>query len=168
MSGLSYICAGLYVSDWRTAVEIDYEEEGCPIGQVITVMTADELDYYCIEAADFAGARWTCILLEDDEEAPIADHFEPVCGLLDTAHGKATLIHCMAGVSRSPTLAAAWLMKRYGFAADDALNLLVTRRPCVAPNPGFRVTLSAFTPLSRKTDIVHFSTSTTNVDTCTS
>jgi protein-tyrosine phosphatase len=154
MSGLSYICAGLYVSDWRTAVEIDYEEEECPIGQVITVMSADELDYYCIEAEDFAGAKWTCILLEDDEEAPIADHFEPVCRLLGAAHGKATLIHCMAGVSRSPTLAAAWLMKHYGFAADDALNLLMTRRPQVAPNPGFRVALSALST----------SASTTNVD----
>jgi protein-tyrosine phosphatase len=145
MSCLSYIYAGLYISDWRTAVEIDYEEEDCPIGQVITVMTADELDYYCIEAADFAGAKWTCILLEDDEMAPIADHFEPVCRLLGTAHGsKATLIHCMAGMSRSPTLAAAWLMRKYGCDAGAALNLLVTRRPCVAPNPGFLRALTAF------------------------
>jgi hypothetical protein len=156
MSGLSYICAGLYVSDWRTAVEIDYEEEGCPIGQVITVMTADELDYYCIEAADFAGARWTCILLDDDEAAPIADHFEPVCRLLGGvcpfSNKKATLIHCMAGVSRSPTLAAAWLMKRYGFAADDALNLLTMRRPCVGPNPGFLRSLMAFSPSTANED----------------
>ena len=154
MSGLSYICAGLYISDWRTAVEIDYEEEGCPIGQVITVMTADELDYYCIEAADFAGAKWTCILLEDEAEAPIGDHFDAVCQLLESARGKkATLIHCMAGMSRSPTLAAAWLMRKYGCDAGAALNLLVTCRPCVAPNPGFRAALSAFTPLTATADV---------------
>lgn len=145
MTGLSYICAGLYVSDWRTAVEIDYEEEGCPIGQVITVMSADELDYYCIEAADFAGAKWTCILLEDDEGAPIADHFDAVCRLIEGSHNKATLIHCMAGVSRSPTLAAAWLMKRYRCDAAAAVSLLATRRPQVAPNNGFKQQLLTWT-----------------------
>ena len=156
MTGLSYICAGLYVSDWRTAVEIDYEEDTCPIGQVITVMAADELDYYCIGEADFAGAKWTCILLEDDEMAPIANHFDQICRLLESMPGKATLIHCMAGVSRSPTLAAAWIMHHYGADATSALNLLTMRRPCVAPNPGFLRSLTAFSP------------STADVDTCTS
>ena len=154
MSGLSYICSGLYVSDWRTAVEIDYEEDTCPIGQVITVMTADELDYYCIGAADFAGAKWTSILLEDDEDAPIADHFDQICQLLDGAYGKATLIHCMAGMSRSPTLAAAWIMHHYGMDVEAALNLLTMRRPTVAPNAGFLCALAALP-------------TTANVDTCT-
>lgn len=134
----SYICAGLYVSDWRTACLADLEAFN--IGLVITVMTAEELDYYGIEGnVDFEGTVWLWIDIEDDDSEPIAAHFNKVIAAIEKARaaGKATLIHCMAGVSRSPTLAAAWLMHHYAWTAAQALAYLKERRPCVDPNAGF-------------------------------
>lgn len=135
----SYICAGLYVSDWRTACLADLE--ALRIGLVVTAMTAEELDYYGIEGGvDFEGAEWLWIAVDDDDAEPIQAHFDRVCEQIEKtkAVGKGVLIHCMAGVSRSPTLAAAWLMRRRGLAAAEALAYLKERRPCVDPNPGFR------------------------------
>ncbi|KAG8805947.1 hypothetical protein FRC17_005257 [Serendipita sp. 399] len=47
------------------------------------------------------------------------------------------LCHCLAGVSRSPTVVAAYLIQAFGMRTDDALTLLRERREVVEPNPGF-------------------------------
>ncbi|CAF3180818.1 unnamed protein product [Rotaria socialis] len=47
------------------------------------------------------------------------------------------LIHCHAGMSRSATIACAYLMKKYKLSYDEALEKLRAKRPCVYPNPGF-------------------------------
>ena len=41
------------------------------------------------------------------------------------------------GMSRSATIACAYLMKKYQLSYDAALEQLRTKRPCVYPNPGF-------------------------------
>lgn len=134
----SYICAGIYVSDWRTACLADLA--ALNIGLVVTAMTAEELDYYGIDAAiDFEGAEWLWVPVEDDDAEPIGQHFESVIEAIEKARaaGKSVLIHCMAGVSRSPTLAAAWLMHHYAWTADRTVAYLKERRACVEPNAGF-------------------------------
>eukprot|EP00042_Codosiga_hollandica_P037269 m.291546 g.291546 ORF g.291546 m.291546 type:complete len:90 (-) comp55099_c0_seq3:50-319(-) len=49
----------------------------------------------------------------------------------------AVLVHCNAGVSRSVTVVLAYLMRKQGFALDDALALVKDKRPCAQPNSGF-------------------------------
>ena len=49
-----------------------------------------------------------------------------------------------AGVSRSPTLVAAYLMHNRRIAAAQALQYLKERRPCVDPNAGFMQQLLAW------------------------
>jgi protein-tyrosine phosphatase len=44
------------------------------------------------------------------------------------------LIHCTAGVSRSPTFTIAYLMKYRKMRLGDALNLMKIRRACSSPN----------------------------------
>lgn len=56
------------------------------------------------------------------------------------AAGRPTLLHCTAGVNRSPTVAIAWLARARGLTLDEAWAQVTTRRPC-APN---RVVLAAF------------------------
>lgn len=144
----SYICAGLYVSDWRTACLQDYEAANSQnIGLVITAMDSEELDYYNIDGdIDFKGAAWKWLDVEDVEEEPLDIYFEYVCKAIDEVRGsgKATLVHCMAGVSRSATLAAAYLMWHYKWTAAQALAFLKERRPVVDPNEGFRRQLAAW------------------------
>lgn len=47
------------------------------------------------------------------------------------------LFHCYAGVSRSSTIAIAYLMSIYGMSLDNAYNLVKQQRPIIQPNYGF-------------------------------
>ncbi len=47
------------------------------------------------------------------------------------------LIHCHAGVSRSPTIAVAYLMKHFPMAMADAYKFVKTKRSIISPNLNF-------------------------------
>ncbi|PON22615.1 hypothetical protein TGAM01_v208504 [Trichoderma gamsii] len=47
------------------------------------------------------------------------------------------LVHCSAGISRSPAVVAAYLMKHHGMSLRTALGQIVRARPQASPNPGF-------------------------------
>ena len=47
------------------------------------------------------------------------------------------MVHCRLGVNRSVTVAAAFLMHRHGFSADQALQLLRERRPGAQPQEAY-------------------------------
>lgn len=47
------------------------------------------------------------------------------------------LVHCVAGVSRSPAMLAYYLMQDEGMSLREALARLVRARPAVRPNEGF-------------------------------
>ena len=51
------------------------------------------------------------------------------------------LVHCSAGISRSPTIVAAYLMIKYGYTSKYALEILTARRDVVDINFGFACTL---------------------------
>jgi protein-tyrosine phosphatase len=59
------------------------------------------------------------------------------------ARGATVLVHCAAGVSRSPTLVAAYLMLERGYSATEALDFVGKRRTGISPNTGFVEQLSA-------------------------
>ncbi|XP_040858863.1 dual specificity protein phosphatase 18-like [Ochotona curzoniae] len=48
-----------------------------------------------------------------------------------------TLLHCVAGVSRSPTLCLAYLMKYHAMTLRDAHKWIMSLRPIIRPNNGF-------------------------------
>ncbi|KAL7920738.1 protein-tyrosine phosphatase-like protein [Trichoderma austrokoningii] len=47
------------------------------------------------------------------------------------------LVHCSAGISRSPAVVAAYLMEHHGMSLMSALGQIVRARPQASPNPGF-------------------------------
>lgn len=76
---------------------------------------------------------------------------EDIGGLLDvvadfvathTAHGHNVLIHCTAGVSRSPTFVIGYLMKYKNMRFQTALDFVKQRRRCSSPNLSFLTQLS--------------------------
>lgn len=77
--------------------------------------------------------------LRDHSSQDIARHFYTVFDFIETARrcGGRVFVHCVKGISRSPTMAIAYLMwyKRIGL--YKALDLLRQARPVVDPNAGF-------------------------------
>lgn len=51
--------------------------------------------------------------------------------------GKKVFVHCHAGMSRSVTIVAHYLMRRFGKSVDEAIALIRKKRPIATPNPGF-------------------------------
>lgn len=47
------------------------------------------------------------------------------------------LIHCNHCISRSPTIAIAYMINKLHIRPDDALSIIHINRPCACPNPGF-------------------------------
>jgi len=85
------------------------------------------------------GTAHMYISLDDHPGENISDYFERAAQFIEhhQSRGVPLLIHCMAGMSRSSTLAAYYLMKKYNINALTALDLLKRRRPIVRPNRGF-------------------------------
>ena len=43
------------------------------------------------------------------------------------------LFHCFGGINRSAAVLCAWLIAAYGYSAEDATKLLLTKRPSLRP-----------------------------------
>lgn len=63
---------------------------------------------------------------------------------LKAPHKTNVLILCQAGESRSVTILAAYLMKKYKLNAEQALHAIKRKRSTASPNPGFRDQLELY------------------------
>lgn len=82
--------------------------------------------------------------LDDDPRERIANVFVYTNRFIEDAlrgDGK-ILVHCAAGISRSATVLAWYLMTKTGASPAAVIAYLRSRRPIVNPNPGFRNALA--------------------------
>lgn len=78
------------------------------------------------------------ILIGDNPSENIKCFFESSIKFISENIKKANvLVHCKAGVSRSATIVAAYLMKTRQLNYHEAINLLKSKRKLVDPNRGF-------------------------------
>ncbi|KAJ8248080.1 hypothetical protein GJAV_G00238050 [Gymnothorax javanicus] len=90
--------------------------------------------------------RYKWIPLEDSHVADISLHFEEAIDFIDcekNAGGK-VLVHCEAGISRSPTICMAYIMKTKQLQLEEAFDLIKQRRPIISPNFSFMGQLLQF------------------------
>ena len=95
------------------------------VGLGLSSVTIDTIERYTVDLDDSVFA---------DLDRQFWDAAEYVKESID--HGLSVLAHCRKGLSRSPALCVAVLMKR-GMSFEDALALVKSKRPQIAINPGF-------------------------------
>ncbi len=85
------------------------------------------------------GLRSFRVPVDDSPEETIGRYFNDVADLLEANRraGGRSLVHCLAGVSRSATLVLAYLLKYTTLSLHQAFVHLHSIRPCVRPNIGF-------------------------------
>ncbi|KAI9315435.1 protein-tyrosine phosphatase-like protein [Zopfochytrium polystomum] len=85
----------------------------------------------------FAGYLHIC--LPDDPAVPLRPHIPTATAFISSAlaSGGAVLVHCEAGVSRSASFIAAFLMRERGLTLRGALGAVQAAAPRAAPNVGF-------------------------------
>eukprot|EP00667_Euglena_gracilis_P002535 EG_transcript_2537 len=84
--------------------------------------------------------------LEDQPDQEILSIFGKCFPFLDMGRQEPNrvLVHCNAGVSRSPTVVIGYLMRLFGFSFQKAYELVHSKRNVVCPNPGFTRQLHTF------------------------
>ncbi|KAA1473558.1 DSPc-domain-containing protein [Dentipellis sp. KUC8613] len=75
----------------------------------------------------------------DLESVDLRPHLDGAVADIDAAlrAGRNVLVHCQQGVSRSPAVVIAYLIRKRGMGYEAAAALVRQRRPCVKPNAGF-------------------------------
>ena len=139
-SGMSRIDETIWLGSYMSVGDPEH-----PVECVISAVTDWELASYRIK--EYVGSvEWHHIPVEDTETQDIFQYFLPVIRVLDKAkdEGKQVLVHCAAGVSRSPTLVIAYMMWSKKMSRKEAYEYVSARRPIIDPNEHFMDQLAVF------------------------
>ncbi|XP_013410303.1 dual specificity protein phosphatase 12 [Lingula anatina] len=91
----------------------------------------------------------------DDPETDLLSYFEECIQFIeDGVKMGGVLVHCAAGVSRSATITAAYLMRKHNIGVEEALGKIEEKRH-VGPNPGFMQQLHLFEEMGSRLDQKH-------------
>ncbi|KFM67381.1 Dual specificity protein phosphatase 22, partial [Stegodyphus mimosarum] len=136
-NGMNKVLPGLYVGNFRDAKDQE-QLRANNITHIISIhdnakKVHDDKEYLCIQAADTPGQNLTQFFSRCNDFIHRA-----------RSSGGGVLIHCLAGVSRSVTIAAAYLMSVTSLSCKDSLKVLRGARSIANPNCGFQKQLHQF------------------------
>lgn len=138
---MSQIVPGLYISNWNSATDADLLR-AAGIRRIICV-TQKQKSPHVLEKYQRLGIEHIWFNLPDVTNAPIELILPRTYDLINESieRGEPVLVHCQAGISRSVTVVAAFLIKNKGMTATQALAKIRAVRPIANPNRGFRAAL---------------------------
>jgi hypothetical protein len=121
--------------------------DGWDFKRVVHVCHTSDRDCLCKTSMDVIHSdpeHHLLLRIDDVPDADISQHFEEVNAFLAKAERlrEGVIVHCFAGMSRSPTLVLAYMM-RVGMTFDEAYELLAMQRP-LNINLGFMAQLRAY------------------------
>lgn len=128
---VSQILPNLFLGNRNAAKEF-------PCDVMVSAMEEDEYEDYLV--VDRPNVEWHRFLVEDSNEFEISEIFGSVHSILQSAlkQNRRVLVHCVGGISRSPTLVAAFLMMEHGWTRRQAIEFISKRRLGICPNDGFQ------------------------------
>ncbi|GAB1605059.1 hypothetical protein Ahia01_000787700 [Argonauta hians] len=122
----------LYLGSQRDAMSQDIIQVN-GISYILNVTTT------CKQPAFIQENHFLRIPINDNYFDKMLPYFHDAFQFLDKvreANG-CVLIHCLAGISRSPTLAIAYVMRHLNMSSDDAYRYVKAKRPTISPNFNF-------------------------------
>lgn len=128
---MSLIQRGLLIGDYRDAMDMSLLRKH---GVSHIVCSAGELKPVYPQRFNYKH-----VMADDMPKYDLGRHFDHTADFIHDAirNGGTVLVHCAAGVSRSVSLALAYLIKHGGMRLSTAYGLVKNRRPRANPNPGF-------------------------------
>lgn len=134
---MNRVLPGLYVGNFRDAKDSE---------QLKTYKIT-----HIVSIHDFAkkirdDIEYKCVLASDTPEQDLAQFFPECIDFIHAARikGGNVLVHCLAGVSRSVTVTAAYMMTVTDYGWKDCLNAIRGARTYANPNFGFQRQLQNF------------------------
>ena len=128
----------IYLGEIEGAKEYDYfSKEG--ITHVLSIINFD------VDLSDNPKITHKLLKLDDENNANLLKYFKECIEFMDNS--EKVFVHCLAGMSRSPSLVIAYLMWKVKCGFYDSYFFVKSRRPFISPNPGFERQLKIFDDL---------------------
>lgn len=125
---IACIMPGLFLSSQDPAVNIEILEK-YNIKHILSVGINLDLK--------FNGINYYHCELLDLPESDILLTIKRCISIIDKNRHENILVHCNAGVSRSPTVVISYLMASEHLSYDGAFEKVNSKRSCIKPNSGF-------------------------------
>ncbi|TGZ51744.1 Dual specificity protein phosphatase 22 [Temnothorax longispinosus] len=133
----SQVLPGLYIGNYQDSKDAD-QLERFEITHILAIHdTARRLH---------SDKHYLCILAADSPDQNLTQYFSLCNDFIHSARlrGGNVLIHCLAGMSRSVTVAVAYIMSTTNLSWKEALKVVRVGRSIANPNAGFQQQLKDF------------------------
>lgn len=143
MIDYSLINNGIFIGNVNSVISTTINEkdilEQKNIKVVISALTEEEYEENMIGEQDFPDIEWHRLVIDDTKNENIYQYFYKAHSIISQSikNNKNIIVHCAAGMSRSPTLVMAYLMIENKWTYEEANNYLKSKRPHISPNIGF-------------------------------
>ncbi|KAL4235099.1 Dual specificity protein phosphatase 22 [Mactra antiquata] len=136
-NGMNKIITGIYVGNFRDAKDIEKLNEN-NITHILSIH-----DYAKPLHED---KKYLCINASDTPQQSLTEYFEECIEFIHKARLEKgnVLVHCLAGVSRSVTVTAAYIMTVTKLGWRDSINAIRGARSVANPNFGFQKQLQVY------------------------
>ena len=128
---MTHIIDGLFIgseSNAKSLEELCSENIRCIVNVTshVPLYHSDQFHYYHISA-------------DDTQKQNLLDHFDQAYTFIHNAikNNEKVLVHCVAGISRSPAVVISFLMRYANMTMNDAYEFVKEKRSIVSPNLNF-------------------------------